>query len=80
MESVLGTTGISHKAKNKAKGSEINERRDSRHNVYEADALEELEERDAARQRYVRLYWESVSELGGVRSSLVGLCAALIVY
>jgi len=33
---------------------------------HEADTLEELEHRDDARQRYVRSYWESVPESGGV--------------
>jgi hypothetical protein len=34
--------------------------------VYEADLLEEDEQRDAARQRYQHLYWESVPEDGRV--------------
>lgn len=36
----------------------------SRRDVNEADTLEEMERRDAARQRYQRLYWESVPEDG----------------
>lgn len=36
----------------------------TRHDVHEADMLEQEENRDAARQRYQRLYWESVSESG----------------
>lgn len=36
------------------------------HHRHEADTLEELENRDAVRQRYVRSYWESVSEGAGV--------------
>ena len=39
----------------------------SRRDVNEADTLEEIERRDAARQRYQRLYWESVPEDGRVR-------------
>ena len=38
----------------------------TRYDVHEADTLEQEENRDAARQRYQRLYWESVSESGGV--------------
>jgi hypothetical protein len=40
-------------------------------NTDAADSLEELEKRDAARNRYQRLYWETVAEHGGVRISLV---------
>lgn len=39
----------------------------TRKNSDEADLLEELEQRDAARQRYQRMYWESISEDGTVR-------------
>ncbi|KAL0951758.1 hypothetical protein HGRIS_008430 [Hohenbuehelia grisea] len=35
-----------------------------RYDAHEADTLEEEEHRDAARQRYQRLYWESVPEDG----------------
>jgi len=35
-----------------------------RGDVHEADTLEQEEKRDAARQRYQRLYWESVPEDG----------------
>ncbi|KAF8899223.1 eukaryotic mitochondrial regulator protein-domain-containing protein [Infundibulicybe gibba] len=36
----------------------------TRYDVHEADTLEEEEKRDASRQRYQRLYWESVPEDG----------------
>ncbi|KAF5375259.1 hypothetical protein D9758_000533 [Tetrapyrgos nigripes] len=36
-----------------------------RANVDAADSLEEIEKRDAARNRYQRLYWETVAEHGG---------------
>lgn len=36
----------------------------SRRDANEADTLEELERRDSARQRYQRLYWESLPEDG----------------
>ncbi|RXW17044.1 hypothetical protein EST38_g8818 [Candolleomyces aberdarensis] len=38
--------------------------RDARYDVQEADMLEQDENRDASRQRYQRLYWESVPEDG----------------
>jgi hypothetical protein len=38
----------------------------SRWDVMEADSLEQDENRDAQRQRYQRLYWESVPEDGRV--------------
>ena len=34
----------------------------SRHDVNEADALEEAEGGDWARQKYRRMFWESISE------------------
>ncbi|KAF8628248.1 hypothetical protein AX15_004023 [Amanita polypyramis BW_CC] len=37
----------------------------TRYDVHEADTLEQEEDRDAARQRYQRSYWESTSESGG---------------
>lgn len=37
-----------------------------RRDVHEADILEQDENRDAIRQRYQRLYWESVPESQGV--------------
>ncbi|KAF8640706.1 hypothetical protein AX17_000362 [Amanita inopinata Kibby_2008] len=37
----------------------------TRYDAHEADILEQEENRDAARQRYQRLYWESVPESGG---------------
>ncbi|KAK2461518.1 hypothetical protein APHAL10511_005981 [Amanita phalloides] len=37
----------------------------TRHDVHEADILEQDENRDAARQRYQRLYWESIPESRG---------------
>lgn len=39
---------------------------DIRYDAREADSLEEEENRDAARQRYQRLYWESTPEDGRV--------------
>jgi hypothetical protein len=36
-----------------------------RHDVHEADTLEESEQNDPARQRYQRMYWESLPEFGG---------------
>jgi hypothetical protein len=41
-----------------------NEADESRYDVTEADALEEREGRELARQRYQRLFWESVPEDG----------------
>lgn len=38
----------------------------TRRDVHEADALELEENRDAVRQRYQRLYWESIPESRGV--------------
>lgn len=38
-----------------------------RYDAREADSLEEAENRDAARQRYERHYWESISEGRAVR-------------
>lgn len=43
---------------------------DIRYDAREADSLEEEENRDAARQRYQRLYWESTPEDGRVRCVL----------
>ncbi|KAM6498579.1 Eukaryotic mitochondrial regulator domain containing protein [Amanita muscaria] len=37
----------------------------TRYDAHEADILEQEENRDAARQRYQRSYWESVPESGG---------------
>lgn len=37
-----------------------------RRDVHEADILEQDENRDAVRQRYQRLYWESIPESRGV--------------
>ncbi|PFH52346.1 hypothetical protein AMATHDRAFT_140294 [Amanita thiersii Skay4041] len=37
----------------------------TKYDVHQADLLEQEEDRDAARQRYQRLYWESVPESGG---------------
>jgi hypothetical protein len=39
----------------------------TRRDVHEADTLEEDEKRDTLRQRYQRMYWETVPESGGVR-------------
>ncbi|KIK70541.1 hypothetical protein GYMLUDRAFT_148961 [Collybiopsis luxurians FD-317 M1] len=39
--------------------------REMRHNVHEADMLEENEQNDPARVRYQRMYWESLPEFGG---------------
>lgn len=50
----------------------------SRRDVNEADQLEETERRDAARQRYQRMYWESVPEDGRVRYLKQITCAANI--
>ncbi|KAJ3510752.1 hypothetical protein NMY22_g15876 [Coprinellus aureogranulatus] len=55
MEHLLGAT--THKAVNM-------NWQDPRFDVQEADILEQDENRDAARQRYIRLYWESVPDNG----------------
>ncbi|KAF5323421.1 hypothetical protein D9611_005540 [Ephemerocybe angulata] len=55
MERLLGAT--THRATNM-------QRDDPRFDVHEADILEQDENRDASRQRYQRLYWESVAENG----------------
>ena len=39
---------------------------EKRHNAHKADMLEQDENRDSARQRYQRLYWESVPIEGQV--------------
>ena len=55
MEKLLGTD------------QEIRNRQDwTRRDVHEADTLEQEEDRDAIRQRYQRLYWESIPESRGV--------------
>ncbi|KAJ4477931.1 eukaryotic mitochondrial regulator protein-domain-containing protein [Lentinula lateritia] len=36
-----------------------------RHDVHEADMMEEAEKNDPARQRYQRMYWESLPEFAG---------------
>ena len=59
MERLLGAT--THRAVNMRWD-------DARYDVQEADVLEQDENRDAARQRYIRLYWESVPDNGSVRS------------
>lgn len=61
MERILGVTGPS------LPGKEAQTADWSRYDVHEADTLEEMEQRDAARQRYQRLYWESIPEDGSVR-------------
>lgn len=38
----------------------------TRYDVHEADTLQEEENRDAARQRYERQYWEAIPEDGSV--------------
>ncbi|TEB38771.1 hypothetical protein FA13DRAFT_1760958 [Coprinellus micaceus] len=55
MEHLLGAT--THRAVNMRWD-------DARYDVQEADVLEQDENRDAARQRYIRLYWESVPDNG----------------
>lgn len=49
-----------------------------RTDAHEADILEQDEQRDAARQRYQRLYWESVPEDGRVGLLLYVLTCSVI--
>ncbi|KAJ4485677.1 eukaryotic mitochondrial regulator protein-domain-containing protein [Lentinula aciculospora] len=47
-------------------GQETNEEMlGMRHDVHEADIMEEAEKNDPARQRYQRMYWESLPEFAG---------------
>ncbi|THV06579.1 hypothetical protein K435DRAFT_815949 [Dendrothele bispora CBS 962.96] len=59
MERVLGVPAF--EADSQPEPVPIGERYDSD----AADSLEEIENRDAARNRYQRLYWETVAEHGG---------------
>jgi len=54
MEKILGVESFTHPQSHAR----------TRHDTHEADTLEQEEQRDAARQRYQRLYWESVPEDG----------------
>ncbi|ESK92159.1 mucin-like protein [Moniliophthora roreri MCA 2997] len=59
MERILGVPTFKPKSK-----PAVPDGRDPRYDAYEADSLEELEQRDAARQRYQRMYWETLDEGG----------------
>ncbi|KAJ3983296.1 eukaryotic mitochondrial regulator protein-domain-containing protein [Lentinula detonsa] len=48
-----------------AEDAMINEESELRSDVHEADIMEEAEKNDPARQRYQRMYWESLSEFAG---------------
>lgn len=45
-----------------------------RYNVDEADALEEEEKRDLARQRYQHMFWESIPDGRQASSSSISRC------
>lgn len=45
-----------------------------RRNVHDADLSEEIQQNDPARQRYQRMYWESLPEFGGVSSCFSSTC------
>lgn len=61
MEKILGVEPFVEDPQSHASG---------RYDAHEADTLEQEERRDASRQRYQRLYWESVPEDGRVCSTL----------
>ncbi|KAF9074981.1 eukaryotic mitochondrial regulator protein-domain-containing protein [Rhodocollybia butyracea] len=78
MERLLGVPRYNHAPKlNTRRASEWAENEDDemperkltleelRHDVHEADMLEEAERNDPARQRYQRMYWESLPEFAG---------------
>ncbi|KAF7302500.1 hypothetical protein HMN09_00884300 [Mycena chlorophos] len=50
---------------------ETEEASESRTDVHEADMLEQLENRDAERQRFQRQYWESMDDDGKARTFLI---------
>jgi len=66
MEKLLGfaptrsNTNLTSDSRPKDDSEKIDPNKEAR----EADTLEEMERRDAARQRYQRMYWESVPEDG----------------
>lgn len=62
MEKILAVKEHQESTKDRS----LEEKDPERHDVYEADALEEAEGRDRSRQRYQRLFWESVPESGKV--------------
>ncbi|KAK7058561.1 hypothetical protein VNI00_002197 [Paramarasmius palmivorus] len=59
MEKILGVPQFKPK-----KQIEEPDAEDPRYDAYAADSLEEIEQRDAARQRYQRMYWETLDEHG----------------
>lgn len=66
MERILGVPQFTADAIN-TEGMETNEATFVlRHDVHEADMMEEAEKNDPARQRYQRMYWESLPEFAGV--------------
>jgi len=68
MEHLLGV-----KRNREARRGISDEQPDSiRHDVDEADALEEEEKRDRARQKYQRMFWEPVSD-GGAEPTMPGI-------
>ncbi|KAJ4472527.1 eukaryotic mitochondrial regulator protein-domain-containing protein [Lentinula edodes] len=65
MERILGVPQFTADAIN-TEGMETNEATlVLRHDVHEADMMEEAEKNDPARQRYQRMYWESLPEFAG---------------